>query len=103
LAPGDKNIASDFEKADEKAPTNIIEWVLDSGYRRHMTGCANLHSSNIAEVETSLYLPDGSTVRSTKRGTVNLMSEISRVVNYLEVVNVELVSGSRTTPFIRAP
>jgi hypothetical protein len=69
------------------------EWILDSGCGRHLTGNASLLTSKISSRSTSLYLPDGSTVQSTKRGAVSLKSIVAGVSNNLTISDVELVPG----------
>jgi hypothetical protein len=65
--------------------------ILDSDCARHLTGSPNLFTSNISEAQTPLHLPDGSTVKSTKRGTVTMKSEILGQTNIVDIANVELV------------
>jgi hypothetical protein len=66
---------------------------LGSGCARHLTGTPNLLTSNISEAQTPLNKPDGSTVKSTKRGTVTMKSEILGQTMILDIANVELVPG----------
>jgi hypothetical protein len=65
----------------------------DSGCGHCLAGNASLLSSKISSASTSLYLPDGSTVQSTKRGTVGLKSIVTGVSNNLAISDVELVPG----------
>ncbi len=89
----DKECASDNETGGLKDHDRTIEWILDSGCGRHLTGNASLLSSDIATAATSLYLPDGSTVQSTKRGTVNMKTIVGVVPSNLRISDVELVPG----------
>jgi hypothetical protein len=82
---------SDSENEEDEATTSTTEWILDSGCVRHLTGSYNLLASNISEAQTPLHLPDGSTVKSTKRGTVTMKSEILDQTNIVGIANVGLV------------
>jgi hypothetical protein len=77
-APDDA-ICSSTEKEEAgrlESVDHTIEWILDSGCDRHLTGNASLLSGDIATAGTSLLLPDETTVKSTKKGTVNLKTFI---------------------------
>jgi hypothetical protein len=84
---------SESENEEDEATTSTTEWILDSGCARHLIGSSNLLTSNISEAQTPLHLPDGSTVKSTKRGTVTIKSEILAQTNIVDIANVELVPG----------
>jgi hypothetical protein len=89
----DKECASDDETGGLKDHDRTIERILDSGCDRHLTGKASLLSSDTATAATSLYLPDGSTVQSTKRCTVNMKTIVGGVSSNLRISDVELESG----------
>jgi hypothetical protein len=89
----DKNNNSENDIGEDESNDRTTEWILDSGCGRHLTGNASLLTSKISGASTSLYLPDGSTVQSTKRGTVCLKSVVSGVSNNLTISDVELVPG----------
>ncbi len=86
----DKDSVLDLEDEDNG---HTIEWVVDSGCVRHLTGNASLLSGDISRTTTTLYLSDGSTVQSTKRGTVSLKPIVAGITNELDVTDVELVPG----------
>jgi hypothetical protein len=87
----DNNIKDDVYEG--KANDRTTEWILDSGCGRHLTGNANFLTTKISNASTSLYLPDGSTVQSTKRGTVSLKSIVAGETNNLTISDVEFVPG----------
>ncbi len=89
----DKGCASNDKTGGFKYNDRTIEWILNSGCGRHLTGNASLLSSNVSNASTSLYLPDGSIVRSSKQGTVSLKSTVAGVANNLDISDVELVPG----------
>ncbi len=55
----DNGCASNDKTGGFKYIDRTIEWMLDSGCGRHLTGNARLLSSNVSNASTSLYLPDG--------------------------------------------
>jgi hypothetical protein len=73
----DKNYNSVNDIGEDESNDRTTEWILDSGCGRHLTGNASLLTSKISSASTSLHLPDGSAVQSTKRGTVGLKSIIA--------------------------
>jgi hypothetical protein len=77
----DKGTVLDLEDVEDGATVNKIEWVLGNGCGRHLIGDAILHSGDISSAATYLHLSDGSTVQSTKRGTVSLKSQAVGVTN----------------------
>jgi hypothetical protein len=89
----DKDNNSENDIGEDESNDHTTEWILDSGCGRRLTGNASLLTSKIASASTSLYLPDGSTVQSTKRGTVSLKSIVAGVSNNLTISDVELVPG----------
>ena len=94
-APDDA-ICTSTEKEEAGSYESVghtTEWILDSGCGRHLTGNASLLSSDIATAGTSLFLPDGTTVKSTKKGTVNLKTFIGDESSNVQITDVELVPG----------
>jgi hypothetical protein len=81
-----------FATIEDGNPT-AIEWVLDSGCGRHLTGSPELLGWDAKSASTPLYLPDGSIVHSTRVGDVALKMETEESENNVVVKNVELVSG----------
>jgi hypothetical protein len=59
----------------------VIEWVLDSGCGRHLTGSPELLGWDAKSASTPLYLPDGSKAHSTRVGDVALKMETEESEN----------------------
>ncbi len=49
-----------------------IEWNLDSGYGRHLTGCPGLLGENADKAGTSLILPDGTRTKSLRKDSIEM-------------------------------
>jgi len=81
-----------LETSQDGTPV-VVEWVLDSGCGRHLTGTPELLGSSVTSTNTSLYLPDGSKIQSTKIGDVSLKMETEEEQNNVMIKNVELVPG----------
>jgi hypothetical protein len=71
----------------------VVEWVLDSGCGRHLAGTPELLGSSVTCASTSLYLPDGSKIHSTKVGDMALKMESEEGENNVEIKNVKLEPG----------
>ncbi len=89
----DEGYNNEYDNSEDEGKERTIEWILDSGCGFHLTGNASLFSSDISSASTTLYLPDGSMVQSTKRGTDSLKSIVAGVSNNMDISNVELVPG----------
>jgi hypothetical protein len=87
----DEDYNNEHDNSEDEGKERTIEWILDSGCGRHLTGNACLFSSDISSASTTLYMPDGSIVQLTKQGTVSLKSIVAGVSNNLDISNVELV------------
>jgi hypothetical protein len=91
--PDTSSNSSDSEDKREESSMRIVEWILDSGCARHLTGSHSLLTSDISNAQTPLHLPDGSIVKSTMRGTVTMKSRIQNKTSTVDIANVELVPG----------
>jgi hypothetical protein len=87
-SPNDEVYNNEYDSSEDEGKERTIEWILDSGCGRHLTGNASLFSSAISSASTTLYLPDGSIVQSMKRGTVSLRSIVAEVSNNLDISDV---------------
>jgi hypothetical protein len=60
---------------EDVLPTKI-EWILDSGCGRHITGNASLFGNNTNAARTSLILPDGTKATSMHKGNIQMITRI---------------------------
>jgi hypothetical protein len=79
-------------KVDDSWPTKI-EWILDSGCGRHLTGNANLFGNNTNAARTSLILPDGARATSMHKGTIEMVTRVGEATRHINVEDVEYVPG----------
>ena len=77
----------------EDGKSMLVEWILDSGCGRHLTGTPELLGNSATKANTALYLPDGSQVESTKVGDVILKMETEDCDNNVVISGVELIPG----------
>jgi hypothetical protein len=59
----DEDYNNEYDNSEDEGKERTIEWILDSGCGRHLTGNASLFSSDILSASTTLYLPDCSLVQ----------------------------------------
>jgi hypothetical protein len=84
----------DPHAADANAVSPVqIEWILDSGCGRHLTGNPNLLGENAEEAGTQLVLPDGTRSRSLRKGTIEMVIQVGAKARHVKVEDVEYVSG----------
>ncbi len=89
----------DYQKVEDSWPTTI-EWILDSGCGRHLTGSANLFVENTNAAGTSLILPDGARAKSMHKEILKWshQSDKKRVTSMLKMLN--MCRDSRETCFL---
>jgi hypothetical protein len=83
---------------DEQESKNVsyppkIEWILDSGCGRHLTGCSDLLGENADEAGTHLVLPDGTKTKSIRKGSIEMTTKVGPKTLHLTVHEVEYVPG----------
>jgi hypothetical protein len=79
-------------KVEDTWPTKI-EWILDSGCGRHLTGNASLFGNNTNAARTSLILPDETRAASIHKGNIEMVTRIGQVIRHINVEDVEYVPG----------
>jgi hypothetical protein len=79
-------------KVEDILPTKI-EWILDSGCGRHLTGNASLFGNNTNAARTSLILPDGTRATSMHKGNIEMVTRIRQAKRHINVEDVEYVPG----------
>jgi hypothetical protein len=77
----------------EDALYTKIEWILDSGCGRHLTGNASLFDNNTNAACTSLILPDGTKATSMHKGSIQMITRIGIATRHINVEDVEYVPG----------
>ncbi len=77
---------------EDVLPTKI-EWILDSGCGRHLTGNANLFGNSTNAARTSLILPDGTKATSMHKVNIQMITRIGQATRHINVEDVEYVPG----------
>jgi hypothetical protein len=85
---------ADSQAADAYAVSPVqIEWILDSGCGRHLTGNSTLLGETTEEAGTQLVLPDGTRSRSLRKGTIEMAIQVGTEARHIKVEGVEYVPG----------
>ncbi len=72
---------------------NSIEWILDSGCGRHLTGSPDLLGEDTDKAGTSLVLPDGTRTQSLRKGKIEMVTQVDQEARHIVVEDVEYVPG----------
>ncbi len=62
-----------------------IDWILDSGCGRHLTGCAALLGEDAEQAGTPLVLPDSTKTKSLRKGSVEMSTQVGGKTRHLTV------------------
>jgi hypothetical protein len=68
-----------------------IEWILDSGCGRHLTGNPELFGDDTDKAGTSLLLPDRTKTRSSRKGNLEMVTQVGSEMRDIVVKDVEFV------------
>jgi hypothetical protein len=64
---------------------NSIEWTLDSGCGRHLTGSPDFLGEITNNAGTTLVLPDGTRTRSLQKGNIKMVINVNREARHIVV------------------
>ncbi len=70
-----------------------IEWILDSGCGRHLTGSPELLGEDADKTGTSLILPYVTRTGSLRKGNIEMVTQVGSDTRHIVVEDVEFVPG----------
>jgi hypothetical protein len=70
-----------------------IEWILDSGCRKHLAGNPSLIGENAEDAGTRLVFADGTRSKSLRKGSVEMVLQVYNIVRHVTFNEVEYAPG----------
>jgi hypothetical protein len=70
-----------------------VEWILDSGCGRHLTGNSKLLGENAEVAGTQLVLSDGTRSQFLRKGTIEMVLQVGSAARHVKIEGVEYVPG----------